>query len=207
MLIRDANGLNRFKSGFIVDDFSSTLIQKKVTTVKNSIDISEGELRPTHHTTSIDLLLGTNALTGIGTDVNPLADARTDTNLIGSGVRRTGQVITLDYEEVSAISQPYSSRVVNVTPYAVNFFGGSVTLFPSSDVWVDQVKVEPKTIISEEIIDTSVVAEGFDQQTGFGPVKILETVWLVSLRLPREKFLQNYICKANKKLRDILKTN
>ena len=182
MLIRDANGLNRFKSGFIVDDFSSTLIQKKVTTVKNSIDISEGELRPTHHTTSIDLLLGTNALTGIGTDVNPLADARTDTNLIGSGVRRTGQVITLDYEEVSAITQPYSSRVVNVTPYAVNFFGGSIALFPSSDVWVDQVKVEPKTIISEGNYTQTrqqLSAEGFDQQTGFGPVTwgSWETVW------------------------------
>ena len=182
MLIRDANGLNRFKSGFIVDDFSSTLIQKKVTNVKNSIDIAEGELRPTHHTTSIDLLLGTNALTGIGTDVNPLADARTDTNLIGSGVRRTGQVITLDYEEVSAISQPYSSRVVNVTPYALNFFGGSIALFPSSDVWVDQVKVEPKTIVSEGNYTQTLQqlsAEGFDQQTGFGPVTwgSWETVW------------------------------
>ena len=94
MLIRDANGLNRFKSGFFVDDFSSTSVQKKVTTVKNSIDIGEGELRPTHHTTSIDLLLGTNSLIGIGTAVNPLADGRTDTSLVGSGVKRTGQVVT-----------------------------------------------------------------------------------------------------------------
>ena len=87
MLIRDANGLNRFKSGFFVDDFSSTLVQKKVTTVKNSIDIGEGELRPTHHTTSIDLLLGTNSLIGIGTAVNPLADGRTDTSLVGLVLR------------------------------------------------------------------------------------------------------------------------
>lgn len=182
MLIRDANGLNRFKSGFVVDDFSSTLVQKKVTNVKNSIDIAEGELRPTHHTTSIDLLLGTNALAGIGTDVNPLADARTDTNLIGSGVRRTGQVITLDYEEVSAISQPYSTRVVNVTPYAVGFFGGSVSLFPSSDVWVDQVRVAPKTIIAEGNYTKTLYQlseEGFDKQTGLGPVTwgSWETVW------------------------------
>ena len=64
------------------------LVQKKVTTVKNSIDIGEGELRPTHHTTSIDLLLGTNSLIGIGTAVNPLADGRTDTSLVGSGVKK-----------------------------------------------------------------------------------------------------------------------
>ena len=182
MLIRDANGLNRFKAGFFVDDFSTTLVQKKVTTVKNSIDIGEGELRPTHHTTSIDLLLGTNALAGIGTNVNPLADGRTDTSLIGSGVRRTGQVVTLDYEEVSAITQPYSTRVVNVTPYAVGFFGGSISLFPSSDVWVDQVRVAPKTIIAEGNYTKTLYQlseEGFDKQTGLGPVTwgSWETVW------------------------------
>ena len=182
MLIRDANGLNRFKAGFFVDDFSSTLVQKKVTTVKNSIDIGEGELRPTHHTTSIDLLLGTNALAGIGTNVNPLADGRTDTSLVGSGVKRTGQVVTLDYEEVSAITQPYSTRVVNVTPYAVGFFGGSISLFPSSDVWVDQVRVAPKTIIAEGNYTKTLYQlseEGFDKQTGLGPVTwgSWETVW------------------------------
>ena len=182
MLIRDANGLNRFKSGFFVDDFSSTLVQKKVTTVKNSIDIGEGELRPTHHTTSIDLLLGTNSLIGIGTAVNPLADGRTDTSLVGSGVKRTGQVVTLDYEEVSAITQPYSTRVVNVTPYAVGFFGGSVTLFPSSDVWIDQVRLTPKTIQAEGNYTKTLFQlseEGFDKQTGLGPVTwgSWETVW------------------------------
>ena len=182
MLIRDANGLNRFKAGFFVDDYSTTIVQKKVTTVKNSIDIGEGELRPTHHTTSIDLLLGTNALAGIGTAVNPLADGRTDTDLVGSGVRRTGQVVTLDYEEVSAITQPYSTRVVNVTPYAVGFFGGSIALFPSSDVWVDQVRVEAKTIIAEGNYTKTLYQlseEGFDKQTGLGPVTwgSWETVW------------------------------
>ena len=30
MLIRDANGLNRFKSGFFVDDFSSTSYRRKL---------------------------------------------------------------------------------------------------------------------------------------------------------------------------------
>ena len=30
LLIQDANGLNRFKSGFFVDDFSGTDVQKKL---------------------------------------------------------------------------------------------------------------------------------------------------------------------------------
>lgn len=182
LLIRDANGLSRFKSGFFVDDFSTTKNQKKITIVKNSIDVANSEIRPTHYSTSVDLLLGTNSLSGIGTSANPLADARTDDNLIGTGVRRTGQLITLDYEEVSSITQPYSSRVVNVTPYALDYFGGTIVLFPSSDVWVDQVRLEPKTVNAEgnyTATQYQLSVEGFDRQTGFGPVVwgSWETVW------------------------------
>jgi hypothetical protein len=182
LLIQDANGLSRFKSGFFVDDFSTTKNQKKLTIVKNSIDVENSEIRPTHYSTSIDLLLGTNSLVGVGASANPLADARTDNSLIGTGVRRTGQLITLDYEEVASITQPYSSRVVNVTPYALDYFGGTIVLFPSSDVWIDQVRLEPKTVNAEgNYIATQyqLSEQGFDKQTGFGPVTwgSWETVW------------------------------
>ena len=182
LLITDANGLNRFKSGFFVDDFSTTDSQKKVTIVKNSINIKDSELRPTHYTTQLDLLLGTNSLIGIGTSANPLADAKYTNDLIGSGVKRTGQVITLDYEEVAEINQLLSTRVVNVNPYASDFFGGTIELFPSSDVWIDQVRLEPKTVNAEgnyAQTRTQLTAQGFDAQTGFGPVTwgSWETVW------------------------------
>ena len=59
---KDAKGLNRFKSGFIVDTFKTTDKQDKSTIVKNSVDTDAGELRPAHYTTSIDLLLGTNSI-------------------------------------------------------------------------------------------------------------------------------------------------
>tara|TARA_R100000030_G_scaffold54359_1_gene40913 strand:+ start:17 stop:5218 length:5202 start_codon:yes stop_codon:yes gene_type:complete len=173
LLIQDANGLNRFKSGFFVDDFSTTDVQKKVTIVKNSIDIPNSEVRPTHHTTSIDLLLGTNSLVGIGTSVNPAADASTDTSLVGTNVKRTGQLVTLDYSEVATITQPYSTRVVNVQPYAATFYGGSLALYPSSDVWVDQTRIAAKTIEAEGNYNETarqLSEQGFDAQTGFGPV-------------------------------------
>ena len=182
LLIQDANGLNRFKAGFFVDDFSSTVSQKKVTGVKNSIDISNSQLRPTHYTTQTDLIIGTNTLIGIGTEANPLADSRFDGNLIGSGVKRTGQVLTLDYQEVSEINQPYSTRVQNVTPYSVSYYGGTIELFPSSDVWVDQVRLGAKTINAEGNYTETVLQlqkDGFDAQTGFGSVvwDSWQTVW------------------------------
>ena len=172
-LITDFNGLNRFKSGFFVDDFSTTKVQKKETIVKNSIDIQNSELRPTHHTTSIDLLLSTNSIIGLGTQSNSLLDARTDNDLIGSNVKRTGQLITLDYDEVEFINQPYSSQVQSVSPYSSNYFSGTIQLYPSSDVWIDQVRLQPKTISADGNYTTTLFQlsqQGFDPQTGFSPV-------------------------------------
>jgi len=62
--------------------------------------------------------------------------------------------------------------VENVTPYLVSYFGGTVDLLPSSEVWVDQVVLEAKhedlTTYTEstEQLDAS----GFDSRTGYGPV-------------------------------------
>ena len=66
--ITDGNGLNRFKSGFFVDDFSDAENQLKLTILKNSVDTEEGELRAAPYTTQIDLELGTFNSLGIGTD-------------------------------------------------------------------------------------------------------------------------------------------
>ena len=180
--ITDYNGLNRFKSGFFVDDFSSTTSQKKVTQVKNSIDIKNSILRPTHYTTQVDLTLGSNAVIGIGTVTDPTIDNKFVTDLNGTNIRKTGQLITLDYEEVSIINQPFSTRVVNVSPYSIAFYAGTMELFPSSDVWVDQVRTEAKIINVEGNYTQTrnqLSASGFDAQTGFGPVTwgSWETVW------------------------------
>lgn len=182
LYIRDADGLNRFKSGFFVDDFSSTTSQIKKTIVKNSIDVKNSELRPSHYTTELDLVLGSNGLIGIGTAANPQIDQRFVTDLDGIGVRRTGRVLTLEYAEVEYISQPFATRVENVTPYLVNYYYGTIELNPSSDVWVDTTRLSTKNIEIEGNYNETVsqlVASGFDPQTGYGPVTwgSWETTW------------------------------
>ena len=53
----DANGLNRFKSGFLVDAFRGHSVgDVQNRDYKNSMDMQLGELRPIHKTKGIDLL-------------------------------------------------------------------------------------------------------------------------------------------------------
>ena len=168
--IRDVNGLDRFKSGFFVDNFTTTLSQKKVTQIKNSLDVANQELRPSSYTTSVDLLIGSKSLVGIGQSVDPSADPRFVTDLIGNNIRRTGQLITLDYTDESYIIQPYATKTENVTPYLVTKYVGSIQLYPSSDTWTDQVRLDAKTIEVDNYTSTidQLEAQGYDPQAGGG---------------------------------------
>lgn len=187
LFIRDVNGLNRFKSGFFVDDFSTTSSQKKVTIVKNSIDVANSELRPSPYTTQVDLILGSNSLIGLGVTADPQADSRFVNDLIGTNIKRTGDLITLDYFEVEEINQPNATRVESVSPYRVGYYGGTINLVPSSDIWVDTVRLlANRTEIATNYIqsESQITASELDQQSGFGPVTwgSWETVWTGSTK-------------------------
>ena len=59
MFIPDAEGLNKFKSGLFVDNFTTFLSQEYVAGgIKNSIDRERKEMRPQHFTTSVDMIFG-----------------------------------------------------------------------------------------------------------------------------------------------------
>ena len=142
LFIPDSTGINRFKSGFFVDNFTSLLAQENSTIFKNSIDIKNKELRPQHYTDSIDLIQGPV------TNVDPnrdLAFAAPE----GTNIKKTGDVVTLNYSEVEWLKQTFATRSESVTPFLVSFWQGSVELTPASDTWVDTVRVEAKIINTE----------------------------------------------------------
>ena len=67
LTIKDpTTNLDKFKSGFFVDNFRSKVGGGAVgdTQYRCSIDTAEGEPRPEHYTTSIDLLLGSESIVG-----------------------------------------------------------------------------------------------------------------------------------------------
>ena len=146
--VSDANGLNRFKSGIFIDNFSSYTPQDVSIGIRNSIDPVQKILRPAHYSTAVNLQVGSSAIPGIGGDTPSNIDSRF-ASLSGQNVRRTGDVISLDYVEVAEISQPYATRVENVTPFLIDFYQGSIALNPTTDVWVSTLPPETNNVIIE----------------------------------------------------------
>ena len=134
--IQDAQGLNRFKTGFFVDDFkNANLINTQLSTVV--IDEENGELRPTVSTNSINLKpVSAQDITDENLDL--------DTNfaLLDSNVQKTGDAITLKYSSVNWIEQTFATKVENVNPFNVVSYSGTVELNPASDSWVRTIRLQ-----------------------------------------------------------------
>ena len=169
LFVPDSNGLNRFKSGFFVDNFTSLLAQEDGVSYKNSIDLRNKELRPQHYTNSVDLIAGPV------TNVDPNADLQFSPPE-GVNIRKSSDIITLDYAEREWFKQTFATRSESVTPFLVSFWQGTVELTPSSDTWVDTTRIEAKIINTEgnyaETLATASRTLNVDPQTGFSP-----TIW------------------------------
>ena len=153
--IRDAEtGLDRFKCGFFVDNFSSQEYHDLANPVYRAcIDTSTNTLRPVHYTTAIDLQLGSEAISGVGQTFKPNVDQSYVTDLGSPNIRKTGDLITLNYNEVQYFEQPYATKTESVTPFLVRYWQGTVTLNPSFDSWIEEKKITTTSFneISETI--------------------------------------------------------
>ena len=169
LFVPDSSGLNRFKSGFFVDNFTSTLSQENDIEIKNSIDIKNKELRPKHYTNSVDLIFGPVENTNPNDDLAFSA-------IEGTNVRKTGDIVTLDYAVVEWLKQPFGTRSESVTPFLVNYWKGTLEITPASDTWVDTVRLQSRVISVEgnyaQSLSDAARTLNVDPQTGFAP-----TVW------------------------------
>jgi hypothetical protein len=162
LFVSDNDGLNRFKSGFFVDNFENFITQDE-RYIKNSIDTNNKELRPSHYTTAVDLMFGPVV------NINPLQDPTT-AQIEGINVRRNNGIVTLDYSEVEWLKQEFATRSVSVTPFIVPFWNGVLFLTPQSDTWIDTVRVQARTIVEGNFNEQVARARdilGRDPQIGF----------------------------------------
>mgnify|MGYP001294146206 CR=1 FL=1 len=133
--VQDADGLTRFKSGFFVDDFkNNSLFDLSNPDCKSDVDSTREELiTPTDfYSLKPELALDPSI-------DSTTADFSSDLTLLDSGIKKTGDLITLDYEEATLLNQPLASRAENVNPFAQIHFEGGVVLSPSADTWTRNI--------------------------------------------------------------------
>ena len=150
MEIRDSSGLNRFKNGFIVDNFGSLATADTLhPDYRVSTDFERGQMRPAHYTTQVPLQYSTAS----------------------QNVQQNDEdIITLPYSSVVLVDQPYASAVENVNPFNVFTFTGDIELFPESDNWVDTKSLNPiKGPVVEGNFMTTIREYNADQN-GFSPI-------------------------------------
>ena len=134
--VTDANGLDRFKSGFIVSDFrDKSLADPRLTTIDISKEGATGIAPVDFWSMDAELALDPG--------IDPTtADLTQNLKLADSNVQKTGDMLTLAYEEVDWLDQPHATNVENVNPFNVIVFQGAVALDPASDNWVRTIYID-----------------------------------------------------------------
>ena len=162
-------GLDRFKNGFIVDPFNNYDVADHALPSLR-YEVQDGELVSVKHFDSIDLLIGSNDLIGLTQDPDPTIDARYVQDLGSTNIRRTGNLLTLNYDLIGYQDQILASRVENVNPYMYRSWQGNLTLNPSSDIYVDRVSVVEDGglgYVNDVIFDTDLLPNMREQNIEF----------------------------------------
>tara|TARA_R100000900_G_scaffold124497_2_gene98831 strand:+ start:5231 stop:12553 length:7323 start_codon:yes stop_codon:yes gene_type:complete len=129
--IRDSQGLTRFKSGFFVDNFKTFDFMHPSSPCE--IDRDLGELRPLREFES-------SALQVAAKDDLPVSQIDYSSNFLlldELNTQKTGNLLSLKYEEVQYIKQEFATRVNNINPFHVVAFTGELRLNPSIDNWIN----------------------------------------------------------------------
>ncbi|RPG97288.1 MAG: DUF4815 domain-containing protein [Candidatus Pelagibacter sp. TMED165] len=150
--IQDANGFDRFKNGFIVDNFSGHNIGDVGNNdYKLSIDRARGEARPMFSEDIVEL----EEIDEDGTAI--LSADRTAANYQKTG---TNSVISLPYTETNVIEQPYATKTENLNPFLIFDWIGNIELTPPLDEWKETLRAPDITVNLNGGFDNFLLSQG-----------------------------------------------
>lgn len=156
--ITDVYGLNRFKNGILVDDFSSFSTAFDASKDWSaSIDILSKKLTAKQYVENFPL---TNEIVD-----NAAGNFTGTTNYTVHNLGST-QYYSLPYSSIKMISQSLASNTISLNPFATHVVQGLVFLSPSMDNWIDntqlpdQLVVDPTMQIWQASDTTNVLSSG-----------------------------------------------
>tara|TARA_A100001011_G_scaffold400269_1_gene513697 strand:+ start:19074 stop:26462 length:7389 start_codon:yes stop_codon:yes gene_type:complete len=143
--IQDEEGKNRFKSGLFADPFKNYNFISEDSLIQ--INPESEELIPFRTRDTLASQIKPAEIT-----ISSQLDFNTDFPLFDTNVKKTGNVVTLNYEEVEWITQPYATisgdtnDIINVNPYELPIFEGEVELDPAFDRWTRSTQLADHNI-------------------------------------------------------------
>ena len=137
--VTDADGLDRFKTGFVVNDFKNRdfINFNREQGSRCEVDVVNKELISAVDFWSLPAELAFDP----SVDQN-VVDISSNLKLLDSNCKKTGDILTLNYNEVTWIEQPQASDVENINPFEVIVYVGGIILDPPSDNWTRTIYVE-----------------------------------------------------------------
>ena len=207
--VTDADGLDRFKTGFVVNDFKDRnfINFNRTQGSRCDVDVVNKELISAVDFWSLraDLALDPSIdETTVDTSLN--------TKLLDANCQKTGDLITLKYDEVaSELKNLQATQVENINPFNVIVFAGQVILDPPSDNWSRTIYIDDKrtestgatwseeaNIVSDTVavdtdIDVTEVEIGTNQQVFEGNHRDVTTTTTTTTTRSIEKSFTNTI--------------
>jgi hypothetical protein len=145
--ISDANGLNRFKNGILVDDFSSY----GASDVSNSDYLVTVNRRTKQMTASQQVSNFPLQSSSLVYNMGQLDSTTAST--LGYKISKSvfSNFFTLPYTTSNVVTQQIGSRTVNLNPFAVALNSGVLTLSPPMDNWVDTNKAPDLLLVDPNL--------------------------------------------------------
>ena len=117
MSIKDQNGYDRFKNGFLVDNFKSFQASDLANIeYKASLDRAKGIVRPQFKQNNVKLKF--NAAKSVN-------------------IKTIGNMVIKNYQDDLFIQNIYATQSVSINPYMIYCTRGSLALSPNIDTWSD----------------------------------------------------------------------
>lgn len=125
MSIKDTNGLDRFKNGFVADNFQDYQAGDILSSdFRASMDRKRRELRPSFTARNKNLV----------------------PDRANSKCRFIGTMAMIDYDPVLVDEQPYATKHISINPYFQFKKSGKMILLPNMDVWSDVTRLPDLTV-------------------------------------------------------------
>ena len=139
LTIVDANGNTKYKSGFFVDNFKTSI---NIDGERSNLSDNEllGYIQPV-------LIQKSIALQVMAAKEGDEQDSENDYTLLDTNLKKVGTKIFLDHKEIEDttpwIKQTFATKVININPHHVVFYKGSITLTPSQDTgWTQPIYLD-----------------------------------------------------------------